>query len=115
MSIHYVGQPDNLQMASLYQRHTEQEAWLKLHRLSAILLAYGKIVSEQSGYPAIHGWVTSGSQLVRQRLWYVPPACGKVHIKDPLMLIGMSSLCGDRGLPLKKYVTMTICLTSNSQ
>ena len=30
---------------------------------------------------------TSGSQLVHQRLWYVLPVCGKVHIKDPLPLI----------------------------
>ena len=43
------------------------------------------------------------------------PLCGKVHIKDPLLLIGKSSLCADSGLPLKKYVTMSIRLTSNSQ
>ena len=30
------------------------------------------------------------------------PLCGKVHIKDPLLLIGKSSLCGDSGFPLKK-------------
>ena len=30
------------------------------------------------------------------------------------LLIGKRSLCGDSGFPLKKYVTMTICLTSNS-
>ena len=39
---------------------------------------------------------------------YICPVCGKVHIKDPFLLIGKSS-----GFPLKKYVTMTICLTSN--
>ena len=43
------------------------------------------------------------------------PVCGKVHIKDPLLLIGKSNPCGNSGLPLKKYVTMTTCLTSNSQ
>ena len=42
------------------------------------------------------------------------PACGKVHRKDSLLLIGKSSLCGDSGFPLNKYVTMTIYLTSNS-
>ena len=42
------------------------------------------------------------------------PVYRKVHIKDPLLLIGKSSLCGDSGLPSKKYVTMTICLMSNS-
>ena len=43
------------------------------------------------------------------------PVCGKVHIKDPLLLIRKSSLCGDSKFPLQKYVTMTICLTSNSR
>ena len=36
------------------------------------------------------------------------PFCGKVNLKDPLLLIGQSSLCGDNRLPLKKYITMTI-------
>ena len=40
--------------------------------------------------------------------------CGKVHIKDPLLLIRKSSLCSDSRFPLKKYVTVTICLMSNS-
>ena len=43
------------------------------------------------------------------------PVCGKVHIKNPLLLIVKSSLCGDIGLPLKKSVPMTICLTSNNR
>ena len=44
------------------------------------------------------------------------PVCGKAHIiKDPLLLIGKSSQCGDSGFPLKKYVTMTTCLTPNSR
>ena len=42
-------------------------------------------------------------------------SCGKVHIKDPLLHVGKSSLCGNSGFPLKKYVTMTTCLMSNSQ
>ena len=43
------------------------------------------------------------------------PAYGKVHINDPLLLNRKSSLCGVSGFPLKKYVTMTICLTLNSR
>ena len=59
---------------------------------------------------------TSGPQLVHQRCgMYCCPVCGKVHLKDPFLLIGNRSLCGNSGFPLKKYVTMTICLTSNSQ
>ena len=60
---------------------------------------------------------TSVPQLVPQRLFGM--CClvyGKVHIKDPLLLIGESSLCGDGRVPLKKYVRMTICvLSSNNQ
>ena len=33
---------------------------------------------------------------------------GKVHIKDPLLLIEKSSLCGGSGFPSKKCVNMTI-------
>ena len=42
-------------------------------------------------------------------------ACGKVNIKDPLLLIRKSSLCDESGFPLKKYIRMTMCLTCNSQ
>ena len=58
--------------------------------------------------PVLHNWpIKSGG------MWC--PICGKVHIKDPLLLIRKSSLCGDSRLPLKNYVTMTICLTSYSR
>ena len=30
------------------------------------------------------------------------PDCGKVHIKEPLLLIGKSNPCGDSGLPLSQ-------------
>ena len=33
---------------------------------------------------------------------------GKVHVKDPLLLIGNGSLYGNSRFPLKKYVTITI-------
>ena len=45
----------------------------------------------------------------------VVPVCGKVHKKHPLLFIGKNSLCSDSGFPLKKYVAMSICLTSNSR
>ena len=41
--------------------------------------------------------------------------CGKVLVKDPLLLLKKSILCGDSGFHLMTYVTMTICLMSNSQ
>ena len=33
---------------------------------------------------------------------------GKMHIKEPLLLIGKSSLCGGSGFPSKKCVYVTI-------
>ena len=36
---------------------------------------------------------TSGPQLVHQGGSMCCPACGKVHVKDPLVLIGKNSLC----------------------
>ena len=57
--------------------------------------------------PVVYNWSVKGCDISC-------PACGKVHIKDPLLLIEKSSLCGDSRFPLKKYVTMTICLTSNN-
>ena len=52
--------------------------------------------------------LTSGQQLVHQRLWYMISCCGKVHIKDPLLIIGMSSLCGNSGFCLKLRFHLSI-------
>ena len=58
--------------------------------------------------PVIYAWFIKGCGMYC-------PVCGKVHIKDPLLLIRKSSLCGDSQFHLKRYVTMTICLMSNSR
>ena len=40
------------------------------------------------------------------------PVCGMVHIKEPLLLIGKSSLCGGSGFPLLlSEWSFTICVT----
>ena len=40
------------------------------------------------------------------------PVCGMMHIKEPLLLIGKSSLCGGSGFPLSlSEWSLTICLT----
>ena len=39
------------------------------------------------------------------------PVCGMVHIKDPLLLIGKSSLCSSRFPLLLSEWYFTICLT----
>ena len=42
----------------------------------------------------------------------VYPVCGMMHIKEPLLLIGKSSLCGGSGFPLSlSEWSFTICLT----
>ena len=38
------------------------------------------------------------------------PVCGMVHIKDPLLLIDKSSLCGGSGFPLSlSEWSFTVC------
>ena len=40
------------------------------------------------------------------------PVCGMVHIKEPLLLIGKSCLCGGSGFPLSLFEwSFIICLT----
>ena len=58
--------------------------------------------------PTVHNWSIKGCGM-----WY--PVSGKLHIKNPLLLIGKHSLCVDSRFPLRKCVTVTIWLASNSQ
>ena len=44
------------------------------------------------------------------------PVCGMMHIKEPLLLIGMSSPCGGSRFPLLlSEWSFTICLTPNNR
>ena len=47
--------------------------------------------------PVLHDWFNKGCGM-----YY--PVCGMVHIKEPLLLIGMSNPCGGSGFPLSLYV-----------
>ena len=51
--------------------------------------------------PVVHNWFIKG-----RSMYY--SVYGKVHIKDPLLLIEKSSLCGGSGFPSKKCVNVTI-------
>ena len=51
--------------------------------------------------PVVHNWFIKGRGMYCS-------VYGKVHIKDPLMLIEKSSLCGGSGFPSKKCVNVTI-------
>ena len=52
-----------------------------------------------------HDWCNKGRGMCY-------PVCGMVHIKEPLLLIGKSSLCGGSGFPFSlPEWSLTICLT----
>ena len=55
--------------------------------------------------PVLHDWCNKGHGMCY-------PVWGMVHIKEPLLLIGKSSLCGGSGFPFSLSVwSLTICLT----
>ena len=52
--------------------------------------------------PVLHDWCNKGRGMCY-------PVCGMVHIKEPLLLIGKSSLCGGSGFPFSLsewYITI---------
>ena len=56
-------------------------------------------------FPVLHDWCNKGHGMCY-------PVCGMVHIKEPLLLIGKSSLCGGSRFPLSlSEWSLTICLT----
>ena len=55
--------------------------------------------------PVLHDWCNKGRGVCY-------PVCGMVHIKEPLLLIDKSSLCGGSGFPFSlSEWSLTICLT----
>ena len=55
--------------------------------------------------PVLHDWFNKGCGM-----YY--PVCGMMHIKEPLLLIGKSSLCGGSGFPVSlSEWSFTISLT----
>ena len=55
----------------------------------------------QFGLFSVHNWFIKGRGMYCS-------VYGKVHIKDPLLLIEKSSLCGGSGFPSKKCVNVTV-------
>ena len=54
--------------------------------------------------PVLHDWCNKGCCMCY-------PVCGMVHIKEPLLLIDKSSLCGGSGFPFSlSEWSLTICL-----
>ena len=55
--------------------------------------------------PVLHDWCNKGRGMCY-------PVCGMVHIKEPLLLIDKSSLCGGSGFPFSlSEWSLTICQT----
>ena len=55
--------------------------------------------------PVLHNWCNKGRGMCY-------PVCGMVHIKEPLLLIGKSSIYGSSGFPFSlSEWSLTICLT----
>ena len=55
--------------------------------------------------PVLHDWCNKGRGMCY-------PVCGMAHIKEPLLLIDKSSLCGGSGFPFSlSEWSLTICLT----
>ena len=55
--------------------------------------------------PVLHDWCNKGHGMCY-------PICGMVHIKEPLLLIDKSSLCGGSVFPFSlSEWSLTICLT----
>ena len=58
-----------------------------------------------SFHPVLHDWCNKD-----RGMYY--PVCGMVHIKEPLLLIDKSSLCGGSRFPFSlSEWSLTICLT----
>ena len=75
----------------------------KLGVLAAIM--YRDPLSYFSFQPVLHDWFNKGHGMCY-------PACGMMHIKEPLLLIGKSSPCGGSGFPLSlSEWCFTICPT----
>ena len=87
-------------------RSSEVEHSLMVQWVVGSILRGVDPLSYFSFQPVLHDWCNKGC-----RMCY--PVCGMVHIKEPLLLIDKSSLCGGSGFPLSlsSEWSLTICLT----
>ena len=76
-----------------------------LHGVDPLILHGVDPLSYFSFQPVLHDWCNKGRGMCYS-------VCGMVHIKDPLLLIDKSSLCGGSGFPFSlSEWSLTICLT----
>ena len=86
-------------------RSSEVERSLMVRWVVGSILHGVDPLSYFSFQPVLHDWCNKGRGMCY-------PVCGMVHIKDPLLLIDKSSLCGGSGFPFSlSEWSLTICLT----
>ena len=86
-------------------RSSEVERSLMMRWIVGSILHGVDSLSYFSFQPVLHDWCNKGRGMCY-------PVCGMVHIKEPLLLIGKSSLCGGSGFPFSlSEWSLTICLT----
>ena len=86
-------------------RSSEVERSLMVRWVVGSILHGVDPLSYFSFQPVLHDWCNKG-----RGMYY--PVCGMVHIKEPLLLIDKSSLCGGSRFPFSlSEWSLTICLT----
>ena len=86
-------------------RSSEVERSLMVRWVVGSILHGVDPLSYFSFQPVLHDWCNKGRGMCH-------PVCGMVHIKELLLLIDKSSLCGGSGFPFSlSEWPLTICLT----
>ena len=86
-------------------RSSEVESSLMVRWVVGSILHGVDPLSYFSFQPVLHDWCNKGRGMCY-------PVCGIVHIKEPLLLLDKSSLCGGSGFPFSlSEWSLTICLT----
>ena len=86
-------------------RSSEVERSLMVRWVVGSILHGVDPLSYFSFQPVLHDWCNKGRGMCY-------PVCGMVHIKEPLLLIDKSSLCGVNRFPFSlSEWSLTICLT----
>ena len=86
-------------------RSSEVERSLMVRWVVGSILHGVDPLSYFSFHPVLHDWCNKGRGMCY-------PVCGMVHIKEPLLLIDKSRLCGSSGFPFSlSEWSLTICLT----
>ena len=96
---------DRYNQIYLDQNQTASVALSSLQGVRKAALTRDDPLSYFSFQPVLHDWCNKGRGMCY-------PVSGMVHIKEPLLLIDQSSLCGSSGFPFSlSEWSLTICLT----